>query len=101
MRLLARMISVFDIIFLSSTLGIFLYSSYQTASARCSPEDIENGVYCGPNQSVEQPQIGNSGTPLITNNFGGLVMAIIIAAIIAGGAAIFVFTKTRRIAAKA
>src|SRR2546422_5072162 len=97
-RLLAR--RIIHIILLYAMLGILPSGTYQAVFARCAPEDIENGVYCGPNLSVPQPQTGNSGTPLIANNLGDLLMPIVVAAIIVGGAAIFFFAKTKELPAK-
>ena len=81
-------------------LGILPSDTYQAVFARCAPDDIENGVYCGPDLSVPQPQTGNSGTPFIANNLGDLLMPIVVAAILVGGAAIFFFAKTKEVAAK-
>ena len=81
-------------------LGILPFGTYQAVFARCAAMDIENGVYCGPDLSVPQPQTGNSGTPLIANNLSDLLMPIAVAAILVGGAAIFFFAKTKEVAAK-
>jgi hypothetical protein len=72
-------------------MGILSLISYQAASARCAPEDIENGVYCG------RPE---TSQPFATNNTPNILFTLLIMVATIGGFAVFFFAKTKRIETK-
>jgi hypothetical protein len=77
---------------------ILVLGPYQTVEGKCSQQDIENEVYCGPPIELGQAQqVDVSGRPYAGDDrVGAMIASIIVFGLIIGSSAMMFFMKAWR-----